>query len=84
MCYFCLVPRDLTETCRETEKQLTQPRHIILSQSEYTVIFHPGLARTEIGYSRSNSTKFAALGVGKFGQPTLMSQVGRVRESVCA
>jgi len=79
MCYFRLVPRDLTETCRKTEKQLAKPRQIFLSQNESTIIFRPGLARTEIGYSRSNCTKFPALGVGKVGQPKLMSQVGRVR-----
>jgi hypothetical protein len=75
MCYFCLVPRELPEKFRKVEKQLAQPRKIILSRNE-SVVFHPCLARTEIGYNRSNSTKSPALGVGNVGQPRLCHESG--------
>jgi hypothetical protein len=35
-------------------------------------------------YGRINSTKSPASGAGTVGEPRLMSQVGRVREVVCA
>lgn len=35
-------------------------------------------------YSRSNSTDSSASDAGNFKEPRLMSQVGRVREVVCA
>jgi len=40
--------------------------------------------RTLKAYSRINSTKSAASGAGNVSVPRLMSEVGRVRELVCA
>jgi hypothetical protein len=37
-----------------------------------------------ITYSRTNFVKSPAAGAGNFSEPRMMSQVGRVREVVCA
>ena len=46
----------------------------------------PGLVHKDnaFTYSRINFTKCPALTAGNFGEPRLMSQVGRMCEVVCA
>jgi hypothetical protein len=51
-------------------------------RGKFSVLQHKEQSGRE--YSRINSTKFPALGADNVSEPRLMSQVGRLREVVCA
>jgi hypothetical protein len=49
-----------------------------------TVVFRENMEITLIDYGRINSTKSPASGTGNVIETRLISEVGRVREVVCA